>query len=61
MVVKLPPGVALPDNDVPILQAAIELHATHLITGDARAFGRYYGRSIGGVKIVKPAMFLAER
>jgi len=57
----LPPGVTLPEDDVPILLAAIACRATHLLTGDARAFGRYYGKTIGGVTVLKPSMFLAEK
>jgi hypothetical protein len=34
---ELPEGVSLPEKDVPILLAAIEARATHLLTGDLRA------------------------
>src|SRR5215470_17113877 len=44
----LPRGIALPDKDVPILLAAIEARATHLLTGDMRHFGAYFGKKIGG-------------
>jgi hypothetical protein len=33
---SLPQGVSLPDKDAPIVLAAIEAKATHLITGDIR-------------------------
>lgn len=33
--------IALPEKDQPILEAAIRNKATHLLTGDARDFGRY--------------------
>ena len=39
---RLPPQVTLPDNDQPILLAAIAAEATHLLTGDKTHFGRYY-------------------
>ena len=52
---RLPQGVDLPEKDVPILLAAIHARATHLITGDKRHFGRYFGRRIAGVLILPPA------
>lgn len=55
---QLPAGVELVAKDVPILMAAIEAHAMHLLTGDRRHFGHLYGKSIKGVKIVTPASFL---
>ena len=36
---ELPEGVSLPEKDVPILLAAIEARATHLLTGDLRHCG----------------------
>ncbi len=53
--------VALPEKDQPILQGAIEAQATHLITGDFRDFGSYYGQSIEGVLIVPPAAYFKAR
>jgi hypothetical protein len=47
----LPPGVRLPEKDVPILLAAIEAQATHLLTGDRTPFGPYSGRRIEGVLV----------
>jgi hypothetical protein len=32
----------LPENDRPILWAAISIRATHLLSGDFKAFGRFY-------------------
>jgi predicted nucleic acid-binding protein len=54
----LPAGVGLPDNDLPILKAAIAAGATRLVTGDVRDFGRYLGQRIAGVLIVTPADFI---
>lgn len=54
----LPDGVSLPDKDVPILLAAIEARATHLITGDLRHFGAYFGRTIERILVVAPADYL---
>ena len=56
--VPLPPGVDLPPKDRPILTAAIRAGASHLITGDATHFGRYFGTRIGGVLVEKPSDFL---
>jgi predicted nucleic acid-binding protein len=58
---KLPPGIALPQKDTPILFAAIEAHATHLITGDIRHFGAYFGKNVEGVLILTPAEYLKRR
>ena len=54
----LPTHVSLPDKDRPILQAALYARATHLLTGDRRHFGRYFGRRIGSVLILPPAEYL---
>lgn len=54
----LPEEVSLPANDERILRGAIAARATHLLTGDRKAFGRYYGRTIEGVSILRPADFL---
>ncbi len=48
----------LPEKDQPILLAAIEAHATHLLAGDIRHFGRYLGRKIEGVRILLPGEYL---
>jgi len=57
----LPRGISLPEKDVPILLAAIGAQATHLLTGDIRHFGSYFGRRIGGIAIALPADYLAGR
>lgn len=53
----LPPGVALPEKDVQILLAAVDGAATHLLTGD-HDFDPYFGQTIGGVTILRPAEYL---
>jgi uncharacterized protein len=58
---ELPPGITLPQKDAPILLAAIEAHATHLITGDIRHFGPYFGKTVQGVLILTPADYLKRR
>jgi predicted nucleic acid-binding protein len=57
----LPRGISLPEKDVPILLAAIEARATHLLTGDVRDFGPYFGKKIEDVAIVLPGEYLKMR
>jgi len=57
----LPEGVELPEKDRPILLAAIEAGATHLLTGDKTHFGKYFGQTVGGVLILRPREYLAVR
>lgn len=56
-VAVIPPDIALPKKDKPILAAALQSRATHLITGDFKHFGRYYGQSVGYVRILPPAQY----
>jgi hypothetical protein len=58
---QLPRGVSLPEKDAPILLAAIEARATHLLTGDIRHFGSYFGKKIEGIAIVLPGDYLRGR
>jgi predicted nucleic acid-binding protein len=55
----LPRGISLPEKDVPILLAAIEARATHLLTGDIRHFGLYFGKRIEGIRIMLPGEYLS--
>jgi predicted nucleic acid-binding protein len=57
----LPAGVSLPAKDVPILRAAINARATHLITGDRRHFGPLFGQTVVGVLVQMPADYLAAK
>jgi len=57
----LPPSLSLAAKDRPILAAAVNAGATHLITGDRRDFGKLFGRRIGGVLILRPADYLKSR
>lgn len=57
----LPPGILLPNKDAPILLAAIEARATHLLTGDARHFRPYFGKTIEGIVIIQPGEYLRRR
>jgi predicted nucleic acid-binding protein len=54
---NLPKDVVLRGKDVPILAAAIGCRATHLITGDRRDFGSYFGKKLGGVRILPPRSY----
>lgn len=56
----LPVDIELPANDRPILQAAIDAGASHLLSGDRKAFGRYFGNVLLGVLVMKPADYLAS-
>jgi|ERR1700733_1281830 len=58
---KLPGGVSLPEKDVPILLAAIEAGATHLLTGDVQHFGPYFDQEIEGIEIALPGKYLRMR
>lgn len=58
---KLPHGIHLPDKDVPILIAAVAAKATHLITGDVKHFGTYFGKTLEGVLILPPSEYLRLR
>lgn len=54
-------ALSLPEKDAPILLAAIEAQATHLITGDVRHFGSYFGKQIEGILILSPSDYLKTR
>ena len=57
----LPAGIQLSDKDRPILLSAINGQTTHLLTGDLKHFGRYFGQRIAGVLIQRPAAYLQSR
>ena len=48
----------LPDKDRPVFSAAMAARATHLITGDRRHFGAYYGTTVAGLTILRPSDYL---
>ncbi len=60
-VAPLPPSVELPEDDQPILQAALHARATHLLTGDKKHFGRLFGRRLGGILVLPPAEYFERR
>lgn len=55
----LPRGISLPEKDVPILLPAIEVRATHLLTGAIRRFGSYFDKRIEGLRIMLPGEYLS--
>jgi uncharacterized protein len=57
----LPHGIFLPEKDVPIILAAMEARATHLLTGDIRHFGAYLGKKIEGIATVLPGEYIRMR
>ena len=57
----LPGGVQLPQKDAPILLSAIAGKSTHLLTGDVKHFGPYFGSSIVGVLILRPGDYIKSR
>ena len=55
---SLPSGLRLPEKDQPILKAALAAGATHLVTGDVKDFGRFFGKKALGILIVTPSDLL---
>lgn len=52
-------SAGLPAKDAPILAAAVQAGANVLATGDRRAFGPLYDRTLRGVQVLTPARALA--
>lgn len=59
--VVLPTEVELPEKDRPILMAAINAKATHLLTGGVTHFGKLFGKKVSGVTILLPGDYLRNR
>ena len=53
--------VDLSDKDRPVLMAAISAEADYLITGDVTHFGKYFGKTIMGVKICLPRDYISTK
>jgi len=51
----------LPEKDAPILLTAMEAQASHLITGDVRHFGPYFGKLLAGILVLSPSDYLKDR
>lgn len=47
-------------KDWPILGGALAGRASHLITGDHRDFGSFFGREVGGVIVLPPGDHLRQ-
>lgn len=53
--------IPLPEKDQPILAAAIQANATHLLTGDVMHFGPYLDQKFAGVLIQRPGVYLRTK
>jgi 3-hydroxyisobutyrate dehydrogenase-like beta-hydroxyacid dehydrogenase len=51
-VVRWARDLGLPDQDAPILAAAVHAQADSLVSGDRTHFGQFFGQSVRGVRIV---------
>jgi uncharacterized protein len=58
--IPVPVGLVLPEDDEPILRAAIGMSASHLLTGDIRHFGPLMGTRVAGVRVLRPAAYLCS-
>jgi predicted nucleic acid-binding protein len=58
--VKTDLSVKLAAKDLPILGGAVAGQAKYLLTGDEKDFGRFFGETIEGVKVVSPKMLVEE-
>ena len=50
----------LKEKDLPILGGAVAAECSHLMTSDKKDFGKFYGQSIRGVKVVSATMMAEE-
>ena len=57
---QLPCPIDLPEKDRPVFMAALAGKADYLITGDRSHFGKYYGKTIQGIKIQPPKDYLSS-
>ena len=48
-------------KDRAVVATALAAKAMHLITGDVRHFRAHYGRTVGGMAILRPTDYLWER
>lgn len=54
-----PESLILPEKDRPVLAAAVQAGADHLVTGDKRHFGPWFSKTIAGVRVTPPTELLA--
>jgi predicted nucleic acid-binding protein len=57
---SIPCPVDLIEKDQPVLMAAISAKADFLLTGDKQHFGKYFGQTIGGVRICMARDYLLK-
>ncbi|MBI2842669.1 MAG: hypothetical protein HYX78_04650 [Armatimonadetes bacterium] len=57
----LPEDIDLHIKDRPVLAAAIEAQASHLLTGNTRHFDHLFWKEVAGVMILTPAMYRHKR
>ena len=57
----IPCPIDLPEKDRPVFLAAVSARAHYLMTGDTLHFGKYFGRTINGIKICRPRDYFADR
>lgn len=50
----------LPEKDLPVLCGAVGSRCTHIWTGDKQHFGRFFGKTVHGVRIVSATQLLDE-
>jgi len=58
---KLSCPIDLPEKDVPVFMAAVTAKADYLLTGDITHFGKYFGKSVMGVKILMAREYLRQK
>jgi predicted nucleic acid-binding protein len=58
---SIPCPIDLPENDSPVLMAAISANADYLVTGDVTHFGKYFGRTIMGVRICRAQDYILSK
>ena len=57
---RWPSVAALEKKDHPILLAAISAKATHLLSGDQKHFGHFFGTKVEEVLILPPAQYFQK-
>ena len=58
---SIPCPIDLPDKDSPVLMSAITAKANYLLTGDVTHFGKYFGKTIMGVRISTARDYLLRK
>jgi len=56
----IPCPIDLPEKDRPVFMAAISIQANYFLTGDITHFGEYFGKTVAGVKILRPRQYFAS-